>query len=134
MGHAALGAFRELVSRWAAGATHERAHLVEAGVEHLLASGDATATRDATACRKRGTPHDARGPDVAVDAALVAEAVGEAGFPEQFVEFGLMRRRDLRADFGNTRSVVYRWLAFSGNGDADGPEKCVGQLERCGLD
>ena len=127
------GALGELVRGRATGAGDQRAHLVEAGVQHVLRGGDAAATRDPPAGRKGGAPHEARGPDVAVDATLVAEAVHEAGLAEQFVELGLVRRGDLGADFGNAGIDVRGGLGFSGNGDADGPEECVRQFERRGL-
>ena len=76
---------------------------------------------DPPASGKGGAPHEARGPDVAVDAALVAEAVGEAGLAEQLVELVPVRGGDLGADFGNAGVDVRGGLGFSGNGDADGP-------------
>src|SRR5438876_12186942 len=85
------------------------------------------------ASRKGGAPHYARGPDVAVDATLVAEAVGEAGLAEQFVELSLVCRGDLGADFGNAGIDIRGGLGFSGNGDADCPNECVRQFERRGL-
>ena len=91
----------ERVSGRATGAGDQRAHLVEAGIQHLLGGGDAAATRDPPASRKGGAPHEARGPDVAVDATLVAEAIGEAGFPEQVVELIPIGRGNLGADFRN---------------------------------
>ena len=62
--------------------------------------------------RKGGAPHEARGPDVAVDAALVAEAVGEAGLAEQFVELVLVRRGHLGANFGDAGIDVRGGLRF----------------------
>src|SRR6266566_884553 len=88
---------------------------------------------DPPASRKGGAPHEARGPDVTVNAALVAEAVQEAGLAEQFVELGLVRRGDLGADFGSAGINVRGGLGFSGNGDADGLKECVRQFERRGL-
>src|SRR5207249_3771671 len=88
VGGAVFRALGEFVCGRATGVGDQRAHLVEAGVQHLLRVGDTTATRDPPACRKGCAPHYARGPDVAVDATFVAEAVGEAGLAEQFVELG----------------------------------------------
>jgi hypothetical protein len=99
----------------------------------LLRSVDAAAAGDATASCKSGATHDTRGPDVAENAPLVTEAVGKAGFAEQFVEFGLMRDRDLGSNFGNPGIDVRGGLDFSGNGDANCPEECVRQFERRGL-
>src|SRR5439155_2357527 len=104
-----------------------------AGVKHLMGGGEAATTRDPPASRKRGAPHETRGPDVAVDATLVAEAVGEAGLAEQFVKLVLVRRRNQGANFGNAGIDVRGGLSFSGDGDADGPEECVRQFERRGL-
>src|SRR5262249_15179834 len=114
------------------GAGHQFAHLVEARVQHLLGTRDAAATRDSPSRRKRGTAHDAGGPDVAVDTTFVAQAVGEPGLAQQFVKLSLVSSRDPGADFSNA-SIVRSGLGFAGNRGADGSEQCVGQFERCWL-
>ena len=43
-----------------------------------------------------------------------------------------MRCRNLRTDFGDVH-IVQGGLGFSGNGDAQGPNECVGQFERRGF-
>ena len=62
---------------------------------------DAPARGQPAAGRERGAAHEPRGPDVAVDAALVAEAVVEARLAEQLVELRLVLRGHLGADFGD---------------------------------
>ncbi len=66
-----------------------------------MGGGEAATIRDPPASRKGGAPHETRGPDVAVDATLVAEAVGEAGLAEQFVKLVLVCRGNQGANFGN---------------------------------
>src|SRR6185369_4795758 len=83
VGRAVFGALDEFIWRRAVSAGDQRAHLVEAGVQHMLRGGDVAATRDPSACGKSGAPHEPGGPDVAVDATLVAEAESEAGLAEQ---------------------------------------------------
>src|SRR5262249_50840345 len=124
-----FGALSEFVSGYATGAGDECAHLVKAGVQHLLSGGDAAASRDPPPCGKSGAAHDARGPDVAVDATLVAEAVSKAGFAEKFVKLRLVRRGNLGADFGNAGINVRSILGFSRNGNAHRPNECLGQFE-----
>ena len=82
-------------------------------------------TRHPAAGREGGAPHEARGPDVAVDAALVAEAIGQAGLAEQFVKIGPVRCRNLGANLSNAGIDVRGGLSFSGHGDANGPEERV---------
>jgi hypothetical protein len=117
----------------ATGAGNERAHLIQAGVQHLIGGGEAATTGDAPASRKGGAPHETRCPDVAVDAALVAEAVGEAGLAEQFVKLVLVRRGNQGANLGNAGIDVRGDLSCSGDGYTDGPEERVRQFERRGL-
>ena len=50
---------------------------------------------------KGGAPHQTRCPDIAVDATLVAEAVGQAGLAEQLVKLVLLRGGNHGANFGN---------------------------------
>jgi hypothetical protein len=90
-----------------------------------MGSGKPSTTRHPSASRKGGAPHEARGPDVAVDPTLIAEAVGEAGLSEQFVKFVPARRRDKGANFGSAGIDVRGGLSVSGDGNADGSEKCV---------
>src|SRR5258706_15250949 len=90
-------------------------------------------TWDPSGSRKGGAPHEARRPDVAVDATLVAEAVGEASLAEQFVKLVLVRRRNLAANLGYASIDVRGGLSFSGDGYADSSEECIRQFEGRGL-
>ena len=85
---------------------HERAHLVEAGVDEVLGVVDPALVRDPAAGGERGTAHDARRPDVAEHAALVAQAVHQARLAEQLVELGAVLVGHLRADAGDARVDV----------------------------
>ena len=91
--------------------------------------GEATALRDPPASRKRRAAHKTRGPDVAVDATLVAKTIGQASLAEQFVKLILVRGRNLAANFGNAGIEVRGGLSFSGHGDADGSEQRVRQFQ-----
>ena len=133
VGRAVLGAPGELVRGRAAGAGDQRAHLVEAGVEHVLGGGDAAAAGDPPASREGGAPHEARGPDVAVDAALVAEAVGEAGLAEQFVELAPGARREPGRGPRRCGHRRPRRPGLLRKRRCGWPEKRVRQLERRGL-
>jgi len=90
-----------------------------------MGSGKPSTTRHPSASRKGGAPHEARGPDVAVDPSLVTEAVGEPGLAKQFVKFVSVGRRDQGANFGSACIDVRGGLSLSGDSNADGPEKCV---------
>ena len=82
---------------------HERAHLVEAGVDEVLGVVHAALALEPATGREHGAAHDARRPDVAEDAALVAQPVHEARLAEQLVELGAVLVGDLRADAGDVR-------------------------------
>ena len=99
VGCAVFGTAGKLGCRGAAGALDECAHLVEAGLQHLMGGGKAATPCDPPPGAQRGAPHQTRSPDVAVDAALIAKAVGEAGLAEQCVEFVLVRRRHHGREF-----------------------------------
>src|SRR5439155_14185934 len=75
----------------------------------------------------------AGGPDVAIDAALIAQAIGEAGFAQQFVELRLVRRRDLGADIGNVVIDIDGRQRFVRYGDANRSQQRVRQFERSRL-
>src|SRR5262249_19697873 len=72
---AILGALRKFLCGWPTGALYQRAHFLEARVEHLLSRGDPAATGDSPASSKCSAPHDPRGPDVAIAPSLIAQAV-----------------------------------------------------------
>jgi hypothetical protein len=103
---------------------NQRAHFSQAGVQHLMGL-ERTATRDPAASRKGSAAHETRGPDVTVDATLVAEAIGQAGLAEQFVKIGLVRCRNMVANLSNAGIEVRGGLSFSGHGDAYGSEERV---------
>ena len=130
VGRAVFGATDKLV-RQTAGARNKRAHLVQAGVQHLLGAGEAATIRDPPASRQgRRAAHETCGPYVAVDTTLVTEAVSKSSLAEQFVELVLVRRGNQGANFGNAGINVRGSVSFSGDGDADSPEKRVRQFER----
>ena len=130
VGSAVFGAAGQLVRRRATRSGNQRAHFIQAGVQHLVGIGEATALRDPPASRKRGAAHKTRGPDVAVDATLVAKTIGQASLAEQFVKLILVRGRNLAANFGNAGIEVRGGRSFSGHGDADGSEQRVRQFQR----
>jgi hypothetical protein len=130
VGRAVGGAAGKLVRGRASGAGNKRAHLTECRLQLLFGGAEATAPHQPPTGRQRRAPHDARGPNVAVNAALVAETVSEAGLAEQFVELDLVRRRYLGANFGRAGIDVRSGLGFSGDGDADGPQQCVRYFDR----
>ena len=83
---------------------------------------------DPTSGRERGAAHEARRPDVAVDAALVAQPVDEARLAEELVELVAVLLRHLRADLGGELGHVGAFEVASLEGDPDRPEQRVGQL------
>ena len=107
-----------------------RAHLVEAGVDDVHGLGDATARREAAAGGERGASHQPGRPDVAVDAALVAEPVREPSFAEQLVELRPVRLGDPAPNAGDQVVDVGTLEVPPGDRDRDRPEQRVGQLER----
>jgi hypothetical protein len=126
MGCAVFGAPGKFIPGWAATtARDQRAHLLEAGVQHVLGAADATATRDPPARGKGRAPHQARGPDVAVDATLVAQAVGKAGLAKKLVELGLVHDGHLGADPGGTGLDIRGCEDFVGDDYSDGPQERI---------
>ena len=112
VGRAVGGALRELVrGRTACCRRPARTSRRGSASSMCCGVGEAAARRRPPAGRKRGTPHQARRPDVAIDAALVAQPVGEARLAEQLVELALVRRRHLGADVGDAGLDV-RWPAL----------------------
>ena len=122
---------RELVGRRPARARHQRAHLVEAGVDEVLGVVDAALGREPATGRERRAAHDPRRPDVAEDAAFVAQAVHEARLAEQLVELRAVLLGHLRADVGDAaRRRPSVSLPGAVDGRADRAQQRVGQLER----
>src|SRR4051794_13165118 len=73
--------------------------------------------------------HEARGPDVAEDAALVANPVGQNRLLEQLVELAAMLLRDpLAHGLDRIGAVLLHPLARP-DSDADGPQQRIRQLE-----
>ena len=85
MGGTVFGTPGEFVRRRTIAAGNQRAHLVEAGLQHLLRAGDSAPTGHASPCRQGSAPHKTGGPDIAINAALIAQgdtvvATGEVSF------------------------------------------------------
>ena len=79
---------------------------------------------------ERGAPHDPGGPDVAVDAALVAEPVHQPRLAQQLVELRSMLLGHLRTDLGDPLVGVRRRRAACLDRGADRPDQDVRQLQR----
>ena len=82
--------------------------------------------------RERGAAHDPRGPDVAVDAALVAQPVQQPRLAEELVELVLVLRGHLGADRRRSAPRRRRPSAPALDGGPDRAQQHVGQLERDG--
>ena len=68
------------------------------GVDHVHRLGDVASRGDPSTRGECGAAHETRRPDVAVDAALVAQAVQEARLAEELVELLAVLLRHLGAD------------------------------------
>ena len=86
--------------------------------------------RQSPAASQDRPSHQPRRPDVAVDAALVAEPVGQPGLSEQLVELGPVLLGNLAAHVGDALIDVRDLGAPSRDGDPNRPKERVGQLER----
>ena len=112
-------ALGQLVGGGAARPQEELAHLVEAGVDEVLGVVDPPlGCEPATACQHCAT-HDPGRPDVAEEAALVADLVREPRLPEELVELLSMLLGHLVTDLGNLSVDVrgFRPGAFGGHAD-----------------
>ena len=122
---------RQLLRRRPVAAGEQRAHLLEAGVDEVLGVLEPACGGEPAAGGQRGAAHDPGRPDVAVDAALVADLVGQPRLVEQLVELRPMLLGHLARGPPATRSST---SASAGRSpamrDADGPQQRVGQLER----
>ena len=67
----------------------------------MLGVVDASPAPEPATGRERGSAHDARRPDVAEDAALVAEPVHQPGLLQQVVELSPVLVGNLFADVGD---------------------------------
>ncbi len=130
---AVLGARRQFVGRGTAGAGDQRAHLVDARVDHVHRLGDVAARRHPPTGGERGAAHEARRPDVAVDAALVAQAIHEARLAEDLVELLAVLLGHLRADLRGELRHVGAGEVATFDRDLDRLQQRVGELERAGL-
>ena len=91
-------ALGKLVGGRAAGPGDQRAHLRDVRVDDVVRFVDPPLGGEPAARRERCAPHDPGGPDVAEDAALVADPVHQARLVEQFVELRAMLLGHLGAD------------------------------------
>jgi hypothetical protein len=110
----------ELVGGRTARIDEQRAHLPETGIDEMLSIVDPAPVGQASAAGKGRSSHQTRRPYIAVDAALVAETVGEPGLPEELVEFAPVLLGDLLADVGGLVPGVRCRLVLARYGDPDG--------------
>ncbi len=123
-----LGPLRQFVSRWATGCGDQRTHLFEARIEHVFGRRNASSARHPTSRRQRRAPHDARSPDVAVDAALITQPVRQSGLGEQLIELRLMFRRHIRAHLRDALVHIRCSAHLAGDRDPDRAQQRVRHL------
>src|SRR5713226_9721573 len=86
VGGAVLEPCRELVGGWSPSAGEERVHLVEAGIDKMFGGVDSALASQSTTGGEDRPSHQARCPDVAVDAPFIAEPVEEPRLSKELVE------------------------------------------------
>ena len=91
----------QLVGRRRRRPLEQRAHLVDVGEDDVLGIVQPTTRREPTAGGQRGPAHQPGRPDVAVDTALVAHAVADAGLRQQRVVLLAVLLRHVAADLGD---------------------------------
>ena len=112
----------------------QRAHLVDVGVDDVHRVGDRPALGEPPTGRERGAAHEPRRPDVAVHAALVAQAVHEARLAEELVELVAVLLGHLRAYARAVSSVTSAPVEVTTlDRDPDRLQQRVGELERTRL-
>ena len=129
MRRAVLGPRCELVCGRTFRAAEQRAHLVQAGVQHVLGLVDAARGSEPPAGTERRPAHDPRRPNVAVHTALVAQPVQGPRLREQLVEALLVLRRDFRADIRD-QGLDVRLVGAGRRRPADRTKQLVRHLER----
>ena len=127
------GAGGQLVGRGTRPVRYQRAHLVEAGIDQVHRLVDLPPLGDAAPALEHRPAHQAGRPDVAEDAALVAQPVGQPCLAEQLVELGPMLLGHLAADVGDRRLDVGALEVPSGHGDPDRAHQRVRHRKRVGL-
>ncbi len=127
---AVFGTRRQFVGSRPAFSGNEGAHFLEAGIDQLLGRFQFSLGDKPAPGAEHGAAHDAGSPDVAEHTALVAEAVGQARFAEQFIEFRPLRFRHLLAHFCNPGFNVAAVGFFSVDRRSNGAQKHVRQFDR----
>ena len=95
----------------------------------MLGIVDPTRGGEPAAAGQHGAPGDARGPDVAEDAALVADPVHQQRLGDQLVELGSVLLGDLLADLGDAGIRVGGLSTLTLHRGAHRPQEHIGQLE-----
>ena len=98
-------------------------------MDEVLDVVDPSGCQSPAAPRERGASHDARRPDVAVDPALVADAVGQPGFFQQLVELGSVPVGHLPAYVGDLVLDVTTAGAGTRHRGVDRTQERVGHLD-----